>query len=306
MRPPEPLPPIQRSPAFSVSAAAAAGVSSARLRRSDLVAPFHGARVSAAAFDGGFRSRCVAYRAVMQPTHCYSHDTAAIIYGLSVPHWMHESTDLHVSALDGGRAPRGTGVRGHKSNLRAEEIHVHGGMRVPGVEQVMCQLASVLTIEELVVLGDSCVRRKNPLSTHSRLTAAAQAARNRPGVGALRSALARVRADTDSPMETVLRLALVDAGLPEPVVNRPIRIGSGIELHGDLVYVERRVVVEYDGDHHRTEARQYNRDIDRIWALEAAGWRVIRVNRSHLDNRAALAVARVRAALVEWGRNTPN
>jgi very-short-patch-repair endonuclease len=114
-----------------------------------------------------------------------------------------------------------------------------------------------------------------------------------------------VRIDTDSAMETVLRLALVDGGLPEPVVNRPIQVGSGVELHGDLVYVEKRVVVEYDGDHHRTEQRQYDLDVDRIWALEASGWRVIRVNRSHLANRASLAVARVRAALAERGRNTP-
>lgn len=305
MRRPEPLPPISRSTAFSVSAAAAAGVSSARLRRSDLVAPFHAARVAANAFDGSFRSRCIAYRAVMKSTHCFSHDTAAIIYGLAVPRRMSDGTDLHVAALNNGRAPRGRGIIGHKSRLSTEDIAVHEGMRVPLVEEVWCQLASSLTTEELIVVGDSCLRRKKPLTSPSRLGAAVQAAHNRPGVGVLRSALKLLRADTDSSMETVLRLALLDAGLPEPVVNRPIRVGSGIELHGDLVYPERRVVVEYDGDHHRTDGRQYNRDIDRIWALETAGWRVIRVNRSHLANRAAQAVARVRAALESRGRNMP-
>ena len=63
--------------------------------------------------------------------------------------------------------------------------------------------------------------------------------------------------------------------------------------------------MEYDGDHHRTESHQYHRDVDRIWALEHAGWRVVRVNRSHLDNGAAVAVARVRAALAQRGRDTP-
>lgn len=305
MRSPEPLPPIHRSPAFSVSAAAAAGVSRSRLRRSDLVAPFHGSRIPAESFDGGFRSRCVAYRAVMHPEHCFSHATAAIIYGLSVPRRMQEEAELHVCALNSGRAPRSTGVVGHKSKLTADDVRVHAGLRVPGVEHVLCQLAASLTVEELVIAGDSCVRRTNPLSSPSRLRATAESARNRPGAGVLRSALERVRIDTDSAMETVLRLALVDGGLPEPVVNRPIQVGSGVELHGDLVYVEKRVVVEYDGDHHRTEQRQYDLDVDRIWALEASGWRVIRVNRSHLANRASLAVARVRAALAERGRNTP-
>ncbi|WP_082518800.1 endonuclease domain-containing protein [Leifsonia sp. Leaf336] len=305
MRHPEPLPPIQRSAAFSVMAATAAGVSSPRLRRSDLLAPFHGSRVPVVDFDGGFRSRCVAYRAIMKPSQCFSHVTAALIYGLSVPWRVQQSADLHVAALNGGRAPRGKGVVGHKSSLGAEMVQVHRGMRVPRVEQVLCQLAAMLTVEELIVAGDSCVRRKNPLSSVARLAAAAQIARNRPGAGELRAALARVREDTDSAMETLLRLRLIDAGLPEPVVNRPIPIGSGIELHGDLVYVERQIVVEYDGDHHRTMELQYHRDIDRIWALEAAGWRVIRINRSHLENGAALAVARVRAALADRGRNSP-
>ncbi|MEY9953607.1 endonuclease domain-containing protein [Leifsonia sp. EB34] len=305
MRRPEPLPPILRSPAFSASAATAAGVSSARLRRSDLVAPFHGARVPCADFDGGFRSRCVAYRAVMLRSQCFSHGTAARIYKLTLPRRLHESSCLHVAALDGRRAPRGDGVVGHKTRLSAEQVRVHDGMRVPDVEEVLCQLAATLTVDELIMAGDSCVRRKNPLTTASRLTAAARVAWNRPGVNTLRAAISQVRADTDSPMETLLRLALIAAGLPEPVVNRPIRVGTGRELHGDLVYAQHRVVVEYDGDHHRTEARQYYGDVDRIWALESAGWRVVRVNRSHLDNGAAVAVARVRAALDERGRNTP-
>lgn len=305
MRRPEPLPPALRSPAFSVAAATAAGVSSARLRRADLVAPFHGVRVPETEFDGGFRSRCVAYRAVMPRTQCFSHGTAAMIYGLSLPRRLHEATDLHVSSLEGRRAPRGKGVVGHKSGVTADQVRLHEGLRVPGVEAVLCQLAASLTIDELIVAGDSCLRRKSPLSTGAILRATVDAARNRPGVDRLRAALAHVRPDTDSAMETVLRMSLVGAGLPEPVVNRPIRVGSGRDLHGDLVYAEQRIVVEYDNDHHRTDARQYYGDVDRIWALETAGWRVVRINRTHLDSGAAVAVARVRAALAERGRNTP-
>ncbi|MGH1523188.1 DUF559 domain-containing protein [Leifsonia sp. L25] len=275
------------------------------MRRSDLVAPFHGARVPRAEFDGGFRSQCVAYRAVMPRTQCFSHETAARIYGLTVPRRIRESSDLHVAALDGRRAPRGEGVVGHKSRLSAEHVRIHLGLRVPEVEEVLCQLAAELTIEELIMAGDSCVRRQDPLSSVSRLRATALEAWNRPGVARLRAAIAHVRADTDSPMETLLRLALIDGGLPEPVVNRPIQVGSGVELHGDLVYVQHRVVVEYDGDQHRTDARQYFGDVDRIWALEAAGWCIVRINRSHLSNGAAVAVARVRAALADRGRNTP-
>lgn len=43
----------------------------------------------------------------------------------------------------------------------------------------------------------------------------------RRGTPALRRALERVRARTDSPKETEIRLAIIDAGLPEPEVRWP-------------------------------------------------------------------------------------
>ncbi len=97
-------------------------------------------------------------------------------------------------------------------------------------------------------------------------------------------------------METVLRLAIVRAGLPEPVVNYAIDVGERL-LHADLAYPQERLAVEYDGDQHRIDARQYERDIDRLWRIEARGWRVIRINKSHLLGSGGEAIRRVRAAL---------
>lgn len=173
---------------------------------------------------------------------------------------------------------------------------------MPVVEEVFCQLASELSVPELVVVGDSCLRRKAPLSTIVRLTSAVDDAAGRTGASKLRAAMCLVRHDTDSPMETVIRLALVEAGLPEPRVNHPIHTASGIVLHGDLVYPDERVIIEYDGDHHRTDAAQYFADVDRLWRLEEAAWRVIRVNRSHLKDGAIVVCERTRAAIAERGR----
>ena len=38
-----------------------------------------------------------------------------------------------------------------------------------------------------------------------------------------------------------------------------------------------KVAVEYEGDHHRTDRRQFNRDIARVDALTELGWIVVRV-----------------------------
>lgn len=37
------------------------------------------------------------------------------------------------------------------------------------------------------------------------------------------------------------------------------------------------VGVEYDGDHHRSDRRQYVKDIQRLEMLEGLGWLIVRV-----------------------------
>lgn len=149
----------------------------------------------------------------------------------------------------------------------------------------------MLTVDELVIAGDALVRRRSPLSAIERLDAAVARSTGRPGVTRLRLALPLIRARTDSPMETVLRLAIVTSGLPEPLMNYRIHCDS-IDLHADLAYPVHRLAIEYDGDHHRTDQGQYFRDVDRIRAIEDAGWRVVRINRTHLASGTAVSLVR--------------
>ena len=59
-----------------------------------------------------------------------------------------------------------------------------------------------------------------------------------------------------------------------------------------------QVAVEYDGDHHRKDRRQYVKDIARLRMLEALGWIVIRVI---AEDKPQDVIARVEAALVSRG-----
>ena len=45
----------------------------------------------------------------------------------------------------------------------------------------------------------------------------------------------------------------------------------------DLGWEDIKVAVEYEGDHHRTDRRQFNRDIARFEATAELGWIVVRV-----------------------------
>ncbi|ANF30760.1 hypothetical protein A0130_02850 [Leifsonia xyli] len=281
---------------FHTTTAQRLGVSRQRLRRADLVAPHFGVRATHTADD--LVGRCHAFLPAMSSRMAFSHATAALIHGLPLPPRLARDPTLHVSSLAPTRASRHTGVRGHQIRLRLDEIDVVAGLPVVGPIETWCQLAGALDEADLTVCGDALVRRKSPLTTIAEMERAVQRCVDRPGVPVLRGAMGRVRPNTDSPMETVIRLALVDAGLPEPLVNYGIADSGGrIVAHGDLVYPEARVVVEYDGDHHRTEDRQYFIDIDRLWRIQSLGWTVVRINRTHLADGAAEAVSRTRFAL---------
>ncbi|GAB3577836.1 hypothetical protein GCM10027406_13000 [Leifsonia lichenia] len=268
-----------------------------RLRRRDLAKPFHGVR---AASDDTFSERCAAAQTRFDERHFFSHTTAARILGLPLPAREEDASTLHVAVVPPFRAPKSEGVIGHQLRVDPASIRERGGLRIPGAVEVWCELAATLALDELVQAGDALVRRNAPLSDVDQLESAVRGARHRPGVRRMHDALALIRPRTDSPMETVLRLALVRAGLPEPLVNPPLTDAAGAFVaFGDLVYERDGIVIEYDGEQHRLDAAQYAADVDRLWRIESLGWRVIRVNRSHLRDGGVEAVRRVRAALSE-------
>ena len=106
-------------------------------------------------------------------------------------------------------------------------------------------------------------------------------------------------------METLLRLMLVFARLPEPQVNVDVLDERGrFVARVDLLYPRWKVVVEYDGRHHETDRAQWARDRRRREALEALGYRIIVV--AAADLAAPRQVPwRVHAALVARGYTGP-
>ncbi|WP_231488477.1 hypothetical protein [Brevibacterium sp. VCM10] len=97
----------------------------------------------------------------------------------------------------------------------------------------------------------------------------------------LKAAVELIREDVDSPMETDLRLWAVSRGLPEPAVHPAVYCPTiDRTLHPDLGYPKEKLALEYEGDFHRTSEGQWAADIDRVNALKAAGWTVLRVTKS--------------------------
>ena len=157
--------------------------------------------------------------------------------------------------------------------MRLKELPAHRD-GVAGPEHCWLAAASTLDLLDLVTAGDSLLRLRR--TTLVRLQSAINSHSGR-GIVAARTAVKLVRERVDSPRETWLRLCLVLAGLPMPECNLIIGDDQGPMGRVDLVYLAYRLIIEYEGDQHRTNRAQWNADIDRHEDFARDHWTLIRV-----------------------------
>ncbi|MCS5495993.1 hypothetical protein NY547_01910 [Cnuibacter physcomitrellae] len=254
--------------------ASTSGLSRSRLRASDLSAPHRDVRVPAALVDD-LLMRCVALSTVLPEGACFSHRTAALLWGVPMP--ASGGDDLHVTVPAPVRAPRIRGVVGHQSRA-VERVRVPAGLWVSTPGRAICDSAPDLDRVQLVSVVDHLLSTRTAADLSEAI-----AAHPHPQVARLTRALAEARPGVDSPRETALRLAIVDAGFPEPVVNGYVQSAEGfIVAKADLSYPRYRVAIEYEGDHHRTDRRQWFRDVARYRELESLDWIALRVTTADL------------------------
>lgn len=290
--------PIPSGSSIRTSAAAAFGATRARMRGRSIEHPFTG--VSSVGLDlASVVEACQAYEPLLRSSEAYSHTTAALLYGVPLPHSASSVLPLHVLSPTATRARTG-GAVGHRSK-RPFPIAFRLGLPVVSPERMWIQLAPMLTLHDLVAAGDHLVTRRSgadgatPLTTIERLRREVAASARRRGIRAATEAIGRVRIGPESRPETLLRLCIVDAGLPEPEIGTAVQVAGGtVVLHPDLAYPDLRIAIEYEGARHR-DAGRWERDIERRELFEDAGWRVIRVTAAGLADPAGL-VDRIRHA----------
>ena len=173
------------------------------------------------------------------------------------------------------------------------------GVRITAPARTWCDLAVVLSLPELVVAGDWLLRRG--LATTASLESAARERPDRRGIARIRVALPMLDPRSESPKESELRAIIVLAGLPRPSANVEIRWPDGRFLaRVDLLFEEYGEILEYHGDHHRTDRRQWRRDRTREADLESIGYHVMEVTDDDLVDPPTL-VERIRRNLRRRG-----
>ena len=134
-------------------------------------------------------------------------------------------------------------------------------------------LAPYLTQIEVIVLADAILRASSGSMTVANISRFLDGADAFPGRRKCIDALVFLDAVTDSTMECRCTLVMLRHGLPQPVKHWKILIPElAHEATVDIAYPKQRVIIEYDGDAHRRDKRQYRWDERKRQALRAMGY----------------------------------
>lgn len=291
MRPPTELPPTLPS-AFTYAQARAEGVSPRRLRHEGLYVPTRGVRASAP--PTCVEERAAQLRAALPPDAAFSHVTAARLLGLWLPSRWTPTELVHVSRSAARPKIRRRGIVSHSVSGRRQVVK-RQGMRVIAPADTWADLVGALDVDDLIVLADSTLRHRDAMTTLEELERAL--ARVRGGRSKGQAALRLARPNSGSPMETRVRLVAMRAGLPEPELNGKVYVDGEYAGAFDLVWRDERVIVEYDGDQHRTDRDQWLRDRRRLRLVMEDGWKVVVLTADDVLRHPEETVRRLVAAL---------
>lgn len=268
---------LARGP-FTLARAAELGLSARVVSGSRFRTPWPGVRAARGAPDT-LLERCRAAKLVLPETAVFTHGTALYLGDWLTPgppttrpaydrREPEAGTALHVSVPHGTARPRGRGLAVHRWQPEPHDVIDLAGLMHSSGARTWCDCgADGALLTDLVVLADALRRHDDPGGRVmlQRLTGWC----GRRGYRILVRALGMSRDGVDSPMETRLRLLVVEAGLPDPLVNEWVRDEHGAPLHRpDLSWPRWKVALDYDGRHHRQRDEE-----EAVRTGQASDWR---------------------------------
>jgi hypothetical protein len=197
---------------------------------------------------------------------------------------------------DNRRGP--PGIQPHGDGIEEDEITLVAGVPVTSPVRTAldfgCWYPTTTAVAGIDALGRATEIKPADVELLARRYA------GRRGIVRARQAVNLFDPGAQSPKESWLRIVLIEAGLPRPQTQIPVRNEVGnVFAYLDMGWEDFKVAVEYDGDQHRRDRRQYAWDVRRLERLQRCGWFVVRVVSG---DRPADIIVRVRAALARRAR----
>jgi very-short-patch-repair endonuclease len=221
------------------------------------------------------------------PEALLSHQSAGALWGI-VPS---TGTRVHVTAPR-GRHPQPGIVLHRTRSLHPDDRTLRDAIPVTSIARTLLDLAEVLSPRRLERAFEEADRLELLDMNALRLTA--ERSHGRRGLKPLATLLARSTPapHTRSELERRFLDVVRDAGLPQPLVNAMV---EGFEV--DMLWPDRRLIVELDGYAFHRHRAAFERDNKRRAKLQIAGFVVVPITWLRLDRECAEVVRELRTLL---------
>jgi hypothetical protein len=256
---------------------------------------------------------------VVQPSLVASHDTAALALGLPLPMTQRSAQGpVHLTRPPTlhARSERSSARRLHLAVLAPHQVvTVPSGLVVTSVGRTALDVAAGLSLPEGLMLVDAAARRDFANLTGSldrrhyaneRLRRAAlvplEAAveERRRGQHRLRALVGLADVRRESPLESLSFGHMVEAGLPVPRLQVPIR-ANGRTYVADFLWEQARVIGEADGAGKYADASAFVQEKVREGDLADLGYALVRWTGREMSATPQVVVHRIGRALVAGG-----
>jgi hypothetical protein len=257
--------------------------------RKDLAEPL------AATLRGGRLLRIAGAVATVGPGSVASHHDAAVIHGLAL---LDKQTGLltvsRPRGVAGGRTEQ-AGIRVHRCLLPDDQVVIRNRIAVTSVARTVVDLARTSPFRSGVVVADSALHDRK--TTDRELRAVVAGCARWPGVDRARRVVEFSDARSESPFESIARVAFRDGGLPPPELQ--IWVGGdsrGVIGRADFLWREHSTIAEADGAVKYADPDRARKQLRRDADLREAGFEVVHFTWHELAAAPRQVIDSIRAA----------
>lgn len=203
-------------------------------------------------------------------------------------------------SVPGRRNRKQSGVVHHPRSLPPIDLTVVDGIPVTTVARTLIDLAAIMPADAIEEVLDDALRRNLVSIARVRWRLQESGSRGRAGTRALQAFLDARTGGLSVPQsvfETRFLRLVLDAGIPPPVVQHPVRRDGQVVAIVDFAYPNVRLAIETDGHRYHSGRVDFDRDRARRNALTLLQWRVIHVTWTDLVSRPTHIVEVLRNAL---------
>ena len=224
-----------------------------------------------------------------------SHRDAALVHGLALLDGP-LGDGFAVSRPSAASAShRSSGdVRLHRAALPDSQVTRAGGVPVTTVARTVVDIARTEPFRSGVVVADSALHLGKVTKPEFDVVVASCA--RWPGVTRARQVVAFADGRSESPFESIARVAFRDGGLPPPELQIWVGDEAGQVGRVDFLWRKHRTVAEADGAIKYADPERARGQLRRDAALRRAGFEVVHFTWAELINAPEQVVAEIRTA----------